>query len=164
MAFSTPGGHYGFNVMPFGLTNAPATFQCLTECVLVGLSPAQCLIYLDDIIVYSTSFEDHFRHLKNVLTKLSEAGLKLKLTKCHFAQRQVQYLSHPISEDGVAVDPSKMGAVTSYPQPRDVKELHRFLGMANYYHCFVQGFASIVQPLHKLTRKNARGFNWTAKY
>ena len=162
-AFSTPGGHYEFNVMPFGLTNAPATFQRLMECVLAGLSPAQCLIYLDDIIVYGTSFEDHLKHLEMVLTKLGEAGLKLKPSKCHFAQQQVQYLGHLISKDGVAVDPSKVEAVTSYPQPTDVKELRGFLGLANYYRRFVQGFASIAQPLYKLTRKNARGFNWTSQ-
>ena len=82
--------------MPFGLTNAPATFQRLMECVLAGLSPAHCLIYLDDIIVYGISFEDPLQHLENVLTKLSEAGLKLKPTKCHFAQRQVKYLGYLI--------------------------------------------------------------------
>lgn len=160
-AFSTSAGHYEFNVMPFGLTNAPATFQRLMECVLAGLSPAQCLIYLDDIIVYGTSFEDHLEHLENVLTKLGEAGLKLKPTKCHFAQQQVQYLGYLISEDGVAVDPSKVEAVTSYPQPTDVKELRGFLGLANYYRRFVQGFASIAKPLYQLTSKNAKGFDWT---
>ena len=133
------------------------------ECVLAGLSPAQCLIYLDDIIVHGTSFEDHLKHLEMVLTKLGEAGLKLKPSKCHFAQQQVQYLGHLISKDGVAVDPSKVEAVTSYPQPTDVKELRGFLGLANYYRCFVQGFASIAQPLYKLTRKNAKGFNWTSQ-
>ena len=112
-AFSASAGHYEFNVMPFGLTNAPATFQRLMECVLTGLSPAQCLIYLDDISVYGISFEDHLEHLENVLTKLGEAGLKLKPTKCHFAQQQVKYLGYLISEDGVAVDSSKVEVATS---------------------------------------------------
>ena len=147
--------------MPFGLTNTPATFQGLMECVLPGLSPAQCLLYLDDIIVYGTSFEDHLEHLENVLTKLGEAALKLKPTKCHFAQRQVKYLGYLISEDGVAVDSSKVEAVTSYPQPTNVKELWGFLGLANYYRRFVQGFASIAHPLYQLTSKNAKGFDWT---
>ena len=114
------------------------------------------MIYLDDIIVYSTSFEDHLEHLENVLTKLGEAGLKLKPTKCHFAQWQVKYLDYLISEDGVAVDSSKVEAVTSYPQLMDVKELRGFLGLANYYCRFVQGFASIAHPLYQLTSKNAK--------
>ena len=110
-AFSTSAGHYEFNVMPFGLTNPPATCQRLMECVLAGLSPAQRSIYLDDIIVYGTSFEDHLEHLENVLTKLGKAGLKLKPTKCHFAQRQVKYLGYLVSKDGVAVDSFKVEAV-----------------------------------------------------
>ena len=139
--------------MLFGLTNAPATFQHSIECVLAGLSPAQCLMYLDDIIVYGTLFEGHLRHLDNVLTKLSEAGLKLKPFKCHFAQKLVQYSGYLISKDGVAVDTSKSEAVTSYPQPRDLKELHGFLhGHCHYYDCFVQSLASIAQPLYRLTR------------
>ena len=140
---------------------SPRNFQWLMVCVLAGLSLAQCLIYLDDIIVYGTSFEDHLEHLENVLTKLGEAGFKLKPTKCHFAQQQVKYLGYLISEDGVAVDSSMVEAVTSYPQPTDVKELQGFLGLANYYHRFVQGFASIALPLYQLTSKNAKGFDWT---
>ena len=84
-AFSTLGGHYEFNVMPFGLTNAPSTFQCLMECVLAGLTPMQCLIYLDNIIVFGTTFEDHLQQLECVFSKLAEAGLRAKLSKCHFA-------------------------------------------------------------------------------
>ena len=98
--FSTSAGHYEFNVMPFGLTNAPATFKRLMECVLAGFFLAQCLIYLDDIIVYGTSFEDHLEHLENVLTKLGEAGLKLKPTKCDFAQQQ-KYLGYLIYKMGL---------------------------------------------------------------
>ena len=110
-ALSTSAGHYEFNVMPFGLTNLPATCQRLMECVLAGLSLAQRSIYLDDIIVYGTSFEDHLEHLENVLTKLGKAGLKLKPTKCQFAQRQVKYLGYLVSKDGVAVDSFKVEAV-----------------------------------------------------
>ena len=111
--------------------------------------------------VYSTSFEDHLEHLKNVLTKLSEAGRKLNPTKCDFAQQQEKYLGYLISEDRVAVDSSKVEAVTSYPQPTDVKELWGFLGLVNYYRRFVQGFASIAHPLYQQTSKNAKGFDWT---
>ena len=90
-AFYTRRGHFEFNVMPFGLTNAPATFQCLVECVLAGLTGEQCLIYLNDIIVFSSTFEEHLRRLANVFTALREAGLKLKPSKCFFAQKEVRF-------------------------------------------------------------------------
>ena len=160
-AFSTPGGHYEFNVMPFGLTNAPATFQRLMECVLAGLTPTQCISYLDDIIVFGTTFDDHLSHLEHVLTKLGEAGLRLKPSKCHFARPQVQYLGYLISKNGVQPHPSKFEAVTSYPTPSTATEVREFLGIANYYRRFVEGFSAIATPLYQLTRKTASGFLWT---
>ena len=161
-ACSTPGGHYEFiNVMPFGLTNAPATFQRLMECVIAGLTPTQCLIYLDGIIVFGTTFEDHLSHLEHVLTKLGEAGLRLKPSKCHFALPQVQYLGYLISKDGVQPDPSKVKAVTSYPTSSNATEVREFLGIANYYQRFVEGFSATATPLYQLTRKTTNGFLWT---
>ena len=106
-AFSTAKGHYEFNVMPFGLTNAPATFQHLMECVFAGLTGEQCLIYLDDIIVFSSTFEEYLKRLTNVFTALREAGLKLKPSKCFFAQNEVHYLGHVVSVAGVSPDPAK---------------------------------------------------------
>lgn len=93
-AFSTTSGHYEFNVMPFGLTNAPATFHRLMECVLAGLKGEQCLIYLDDIIVFSGTFQEHFKRLSNLFSALRVGGLKLKPKKCYFAQKEVAYLEH----------------------------------------------------------------------
>ena len=110
------------------------------ECVLAGLTPIQCLSYLDDIIVFGTTFDDHLSHLEHVLTKLGEAGLRLKPSKCHFALPQVQYLGYLISKDGVQPDPSKVEAVTSYPIPSNATEVREFLGIANYYQRFVEGF------------------------
>ena len=156
-AFSYPGGHYEFNVMPFGLTNAPATFQRLMERVLTGLTHTQCLSYLDGIIVFGTTFDDHLSHLEHVLTKLGEAGLRLKPSKCHFTLAQVQYLGYLISKDGVQPDPSKVEAVTSYPTPSNATEVREFLGIANYYRRFVQGFSAIATPLYQLTRKTSNG-------
>ena len=109
-AFSTPQGHFEFNVMPFGLTNAPATFQRLMECVLAGLSGEQCLIYLDDIVVFSKTFQEHIVRLTNVFQALHQAGLTLKLSKCNFAQREVKYLGHIVSAAGVRPDPTKIEA------------------------------------------------------
>ena len=107
-AFSTREGHYEFNVMPFGLTNAPSTFQRLMECVLAGMTYEQCLIYLDDIIVFSTSFEQHLQRLQTVFELLEKAGLKLKGKKCHFVQSKIRYLGHIVSKEGIQADPEKL--------------------------------------------------------
>jgi len=159
-AFSTPDGHFEFNVMPFGLTNAPATFQRLMQCVLAGMTMEQCLVYLDDIIVFAPTFHEHLRRLREVLQRLSNAGLKVKVSKCQFAQREVRYLGHIVSAEGIRPDPAKLDAVVTYPVPKDVGELRRFLGLANYYRRYVKDYSQTAEPLHKLTRKTASGFQW----
>ena len=159
-AFSTREGHFEFNVMPFGLTNAPPTFQRLMECVLAGLTYEQCLIYLDDIIVFSVSFEQHLERLKTVFQHVLKAGLKLKGKKCHFAKSEIRYLGHIVSRKGIQADPEKLRAVQEYPVPRNVTALRQFLGLTNYYRRFVQGYSSIAAPLHKLTAQSAGGYKW----
>ena len=146
--------------MPFGLTNAPATFQRLMECVLAGLSGEQCLIHLDDIIVFSSSFEDHLVCLTSVLQCVREAGLKLKPIKCHFAMEQVTYLGHVISANVIHPDSSKTAAVAEYPTPKDAKQLKQFLGLPNYYCHFVKQYATIAEPLHKVLREKLKRFSW----
>ena len=158
-AFSTPYGHYEFNVMPFGLTNAPATFQRLMECVLSGLTLSECLIYLDDIIIFSATFSEHVARLRNVLQRLRNANLKLKPSKCCFAQSSVKYLGHIVSRKGVHADPEKVEAVFNYPSPKDLKELNHFLGLTSYYRRFIEGYAKIAVPLHKL-RQKGNNFCW----
>ena len=158
-AFSTPRGHFEFNVMPFGLTNARATFQRLMDCVLAGLTETQCLIYIDDIIVFSRSFLDHLQSLRNIFKALRGAGLKLKPSKCYFAQRDVNFLGHVVSAAGIHPDRAKTEAVSSNPTPKDVKELRQFLGLSNYYHRFVANYSKIAEPLHKLLRRE-RNFHW----
>ena len=150
-AFSVPSGHYEFNVMPFGLTNAPATFQRVMECILSGLNNSECLIYLDDVIVFSTSFQEHLQRLQTVLTKLRDAGLLLKLSKCKFAQEEVPYLGFIVSSKGVRPNPDKVKAVLDYPNPANPKALRQFLGMTNYYRRFIQGYSQIAESLHRLT-------------
>ena len=159
-AFSTQGGHYEFNIMPFGLTNAPATFQRLMECALAGLTYEQCLIYIDDIIVFSATFSQHLERLETVFEHLAAAGLRLQPSKCHFAQNQICYLGHIVSQQGVQADPEKLKAVSLYPVPHNIKELRHFLGLANYYRRFIEGYSAIAEPLHKLTRKTAGGYQW----
>lgn len=160
-AFSTPQGHFEFNVMPFGLTNAPATFQRLMECTLAGLTPEQCLVYLDDVIIFSTSFQEHLQRLEATFTRLEKTGLKLKLAKCHFAKAEVRYLGHIVSKEGVKPDRSKIQVVEDYPVPQSTRQLRQFLGLANYYRRFVWHYSDMAEPLHKLTRKSAK-FVWSA--
>ena len=163
-AFSTMEGHFEFDVMPFGLTNAPSSFQRLMTCVLSGLTNDQCLIYIDDIIVFSAMFSEHLDRLRNVFQRVQDAGLRLKANKCHFAQSKVSYLGHIVSKNGVEPDPSKIQAVLHYPAPNNVKELRQFLGLANYYRRFVQGYSRIASPLFKLTNKtDLKTFSWTAQ-
>ena len=159
-AFVTHQGLYEFNVMPFGLRNAPSTFQRLMEFVLTGLQWSICLIYLDDVIIFSKNFDDHLRRMEEVFGKLREAGLKLKPQKCRFLQKEVTYLGHVVSENGVSTDPSKVSKILDWPIPRNVSELRSFLGLASYYRRFIKDFAKIAVPLHRLTEKN-KPFVWS---
>ena len=163
-AFITHQGLYEFNVMPFGLKNAPAVFQRLMQRVLMGLNPDQgpdfVSAYLDDVLVFSETFNDHLQHSALVIQRLSEAGLMLKPSKCHFICQEVQYLGHLLSPEGIRPNPERIAAVREYTTPRSVKEVRQFLGLASYYRRFVKGFAKIAQPLHALTQKGAP-FVWT---
>ena len=159
-AFSTRQGHFEFNVMPFGLTNAPATFQRLMECVLMGLTADQCLIYLDDIIIFSANISDHMERLNNVLSRIRTAGLKIQTSKCQFLQEEVQYLGHIVSAAGIQPDSRKIQAVADYPTPRSSKELRQFLGLTNYYRRFVKDYAKMACPLFELVKKSVR-FQWS---
>jgi hypothetical protein len=132
-AFSTREGLFEFKVMPFGLCNAPATFQRLMDMVLAGVKWSRCLVYLDDIIVMGKSFRHHLLNLRVVMDKLREAGLKMKLSKCAFFRKEVLYLGHKISREGISTDPSKVDAVNKWPTPATVQELQKFLGLTGYY-------------------------------
>ena len=163
-AFTTNHGLFEFRVMPFGLRNAPAVFQRLMQQILTGLNPLDgpdfVSVYLDDILVFSTSLEDHLNHLGQVLNRLSEVGLKLKPSKCHFVTQQVEYLGHLITPQGIKPNPERERAVKDFPVPTSLKGVRAFIGLASYYRRFIKGFAQIAQPLHSLTHKGAI-FNWT---
>lgn len=149
-AFCTPFGLFEFNRMPFGLCNAPSTFQRLMERIFGDQSFQSLLLYLDDIVIFSSSFDQHLQRLDMVLTRLKEHNLKLKLQKCHFFQPEVKYLGHVISASGVATDPSKISAVAEWARPTTCTELQSFLGFASYYRRFVASFAKYAAPLHRL--------------
>ena len=149
-AFCTPFGLFEFNRMPFGLCNAPSTFQRLMQRMFGDQQSQSVLLYLDDIVVYSSSVEQHLQRLEMVLGRLRVEGLKAKLEKCAFFQREVGYLGHVISSQGVSTDPKKIEAVANWPRPRNVAELRSFLGFTSYYRRFVEGFAKLAGPLHRL--------------
>ena len=161
-AFCTPLGFFEFRVMPFGLCNAPATFQRLMDLVLAGLQWTSCLVYLDDVIIVGKTFEEHLLHLREVLIRLREAGLKLQPSKCSFCQKKVAFLGHIVSDKGVATDPAKTAQVAKWPTPSSQKEVQQFLGLASYYRRFVKDFATIAKPLHRLTEKTM-DFKWTSE-
>lgn len=143
-------GFYECNRMAFGLTNAPATFQRLIERCMGELHLKECLIYLDDVIIFSETVEQHFERLSAVFERLEQFNLKLKGSKCEFFQTEVNYLGHVVSADGVRTDPEKIRVLKEWPVPTSVKELRSFLGFAGYYRRFVKGFSQITKPLNDL--------------
>ncbi|XP_062404413.1 uncharacterized protein LOC134094507 [Sardina pilchardus] len=149
-AFCTPFGLFEFNRMAFGLCNAPSTFQRLMERMFGAQHCQSLLLYLDDIIVFSSSVEEHVHRLDLVLSRLLKEGLKAKLEKCCFFQKEVQYLGHLVSRHGVSTDPAKVSAVAKWPRPTTVSELRSFLGFAGYYRRFVEGFSKLASPLNRL--------------
>ena len=160
-AFRTSSGQlYEFNQVPFGLCNAPATFSRLMDRVLAGLHWETCLFYLDDIIVFSSTWEEHLARLREVFERLRHAKLKLGAPKCTFAAKEVSYLGHRVTEEGLLPDPSLLAAIRDIPPPKTATEVRSFLGLAGYYRQYVKGFAAIAAPLHALTRKDAL-FHWS---
>ena len=153
-------GKYQFNRVPFGLAQAPAYFQRLINEVLTGLDFA--MGYLDDIIIFSKTEEEHLRHLEIIFERLRGADLKLKLQKCSFFKKHIQYLGHLLSEEGIQPLPEKLESISKMPTPKNAKQVKQFLGLVGYYRKFVPRFADISRILTKLTRKNEE-FKWTTE-
>jgi hypothetical protein len=153
-------GHYEFLVMPFGVTNAPSVFMDLMNRVFHKYLDQFVVVFIDDILVYSATSKDHEEHLRTVLSILREKKLFAKLKKCEFWLKEVSFLGHVISKDGVAVDPRKIEAVTNWERPSNVNEIRSFLGFAGYYRRFVESFSKLSRPLTALTKKNAH-FIWS---
>ena len=158
-AFATQSGLYEFQRMPFGLKGAPASFQRLMMAVLAGLTWRECLVYLDDIIVYGRTFDEALERLEHVLKALKDANLKLHPHKCRLFRHQVKFLGHIVSDRGISADPDKVAAVRDYQRPNSVHEVRKFVGFASYFRRFMPQFSSVAKPLLKLTEDRAK-FVW----
>ncbi|KAK3540883.1 hypothetical protein QTP86_002978 [Hemibagrus guttatus] len=159
-AFNTPTGHYEYLVMPFGLTNAPAVFQALINDILRDMLDQFVFVYLDDILIFSSSLQEHVIHVSKVLRCLLDNHLYVKPEKCEFHVTQVQFLGFIIKPGQIKMDPQKVQAVVDWPSPSSVKEVQRFLGFANFYCKFIRNFSSVTAPLSALTKGNIAGFHW----
>ena len=155
-AFVTRYGHYEFTVLPFGLTNAPATFSTLMQSVLHDFLDKFVVVFIDDILIYSKNEREHEQHLRLVLEVLRKERLYAKKSKCEFVKKEVSFLGHRISEEGVSVDPEKVAAIVSWPECKNVGEVRSFLGLAGFYRRFVEQFSHIAHALTQLTGKKMK--------
>ena len=161
-AFRTRYGSFEYLVMPFGLTNAPATFQHFMNEVFSDISDLFVVVYLDDILIYSDTLEDHRNHVRVVLQRLRENNLHARLDKSEFHLDSIEYLGYILSPAGISMDPAKIDVILKWPAPAVVKEVQSFLGFANFYRRFIQKYSQIARPLHNLTGKNVP-FVWNEK-
>ncbi len=148
-----PLGFFEYNRLPFGLSNAPATYQRLMEDCLEDLTIGDdkvCQIYLDDVIIVSSTIEEHFDRLRKVFSRFRDVGMKLAPAKCHLIRDKVKYVGHIVSADGIETDPEKTRRVAEWPNPTNVDELRTFLGFCGYYRKFVRDFSKITKPLNDL--------------
>ena len=152
-AFRTRYGSFEYTVMPFGLTNAPAQFQAYIHQVLAGLIDVTCIVYLDDILIFSDTEEEHEGHVREVLRRLRDAKLFLKLPKCEWHTQRTEYLGYVVSPEGIQIDKDRIKTIQEWPEPRTVREIRVFIGFMNYYRRFIAGFSRLALPLTKLTQK-----------
>jgi exodeoxyribonuclease III len=157
-AFVTGGGLYEYKVLPFGLTNSPPTFQRAMDLVLAGLKWVHCMVYIDDIIIFSNSPEEHLNHLELVFERLYDYNLKLKPSKCHFFHTELPFLGHIIANNTLRPDPKKLVEFDAWPTPTTITQVQRFLGFCNYFRKFVPHFSTIAFSLYQLTKPNVPFF------
>nr|GFC74381.1 putative reverse transcriptase domain-containing protein [Tanacetum cinerariifolium] len=148
--------------MPFGLTNAPAVFMDLMNRVCKPYLDKFVIVFIDDILIYSKDENEHEEHLKAILKLLKKEELYAKFSKCEFWIPKVQFLGHVIDSQGIHVDPAKIESVKDWASPKSPKEIRQFLGLAEYYQRFIEGFSKIAKPMTKLTQKKVK-FEWDDK-
>jgi len=148
--------------MPFGLTNVPATFQRLMNYILHDYLNDFVVVYLDDILVCSDTFDEHINHLRKVFIKLREANLMIKLKKCKFGQRKIKFLGHTIGTDGLRTDPENIEKIINCPVPTDVTRVRKFMRLCNYYRKFIKDLSKLSKPLRQLLKKDIKFF-WEPK-
>ncbi|KII68919.1 Retrovirus-related Pol polyprotein from transposon opus [Thelohanellus kitauei] len=159
-SFATPSGLFQFRAMPFGLCNALATFQNLMNIVLKKYIGQSCYVYIDDIIIYNDSFEDHCQHLEMIISTLISAGLcKYRPPKSKIFCTSIKFLGNIVSQNGIRTDPMKVQAITNWPPPKSKHELQQFLGLCSYYRRYFPNFANHVSYLYKLIKNDAE---WSA--
>jgi len=163
-AFNTRYGHYEYTVMPFGLTNAPASFQALMNDIFRPFLDKFVVVYLDDILIYSATWDQHMEHLQQVFTVLQEQQLHCAKEKCHFAEREIEYLGFIINDQGIKTDPKKTQAIRDWPIPTSIADIQIFMGLANFFHKHIPKFAHIAAPLTDLLRADNtdQGFHMTS--
>jgi transposase InsO family protein len=162
--FTTQWGNYNFTRMPFGLVNAPASYTILTNKVLQGLHWKNLLCYVDDILVYSKTFDQHLTDLQQVFDRFRTSNLTLSPTKCKFAAKRVLYLGHYITDQGIEINDSKVEVVKNYPRPTKQKHVRQFIGLCQYYRKFLYNFSKIVAPLNNLLKKEFTKFEWLPEH
>ena len=165
-AFRTRYGHFEYLVMPFGLANAPATFQAYINRALAGLVDVTCVVYLDDVLIYSAEPAEHWKHVKQVLERLRQFQLYASLKKCQFYTERVEFLGFIVSTQGVAMDSRRVDTIRDWPQPKTYRDVQVFLGFANFYRRFIKGYSAIATPLTDLLKGSKEGkkpgpLDWT---
>lgn len=155
-AFTVEHGHFEFLRMPMGLKNSPSTFQRVMDNVLRDLQNTICLVYLDDVIVFSTSLQEHMVNLEKVFNRLRESNFKIQMDKSEFLKLETAYLGHVISRDGIKPNPDKISAIRNYPLPKTPTEIKRFLGLLGYYRKFIPDFAKVTKPMTQCLKKGSK--------
>jgi hypothetical protein len=159
-SMNTQFGQWEFLVLPFGLSSAPSSFQRLMNHILKPHVNTFVLVYLDDVLIFSKSTHEHLTHLDTVLQLLEDNDIRLRLQKCWFARKELEYLGHMVSGSGIRPSDSKIKAVTEWPVPHNVQQIQSFLGFCNFYRRYVKDYSKIANPLYAVTHKNAK-FQWT---